>query len=78
MQGPNDDGSRTIMLRITSSFRIEATSATFFGFPAATSRVQNALITGLCRAAVSVAMYRVERTRALPQGNRISLSQYQE
>ena len=51
---------------MTSSLRMQAVRATFFGLPAARSRWQKSRMTGLKRLATIAPMYRTARSRAHP------------
>src|SRR5881628_1945298 len=57
---------RSIAFKMTKSFRMHATKATFAGFPAATNRRYNRLTTGFQRRAATAAMYSARRTLARP------------
>lgn len=57
---------RRMALRMVKSLRMQATMTTFGGLPAAASRSLIALICGLYRRALWVAMYRAWRTAARP------------
>ena len=56
----------SIAFKIVNNLRMQATSATFGTFPAATSRSYSARITGLCRRAARAPMYSGPRTSARP------------
>ena len=56
----------SMVLRMTSSFRMQAVITTLKGLPAASRRAAKRVITGLKVRAVSAAMYKVQRTEARP------------
>src|SRR3990172_408363 len=52
----------TMALRIVSSLRMQAVSASFSSLPAEQSRQYSSLIAGLCRLATRALIYRLART----------------